>query len=71
LETLKFQFQDTRKAMSLGNIIKSTFTNKNLKENLINIALGLATNYVIDKFPSISSENKLQKTINQVFKFFK
>jgi hypothetical protein len=71
LESLKFQFDETRKVMSLTNIIKSTFVKKNLKENLINIALGFATNYVIDKFPFVSGENKLQKILNQLFKLNK
>jgi hypothetical protein len=71
LESLKLQFEETRKAMSLTNIVKSTFDNKDLKENLITIAMGLATNYLIDKFPFVAVENKFTKIINRLFKFNK
>lgn len=71
LEALKLQFDETRKVVNLTNIIKETFANKNLKTNLINIALGLATNYIANKFPSISNENIFQKTVKQLFKFIK
>lgn len=71
LESLKLQFEKTREVMSPINIIKSAFSIKDVKSNLINIALGFATNYIVDKFPSISIENKLKKVINQVFKFIK
>ena len=69
LESLKFQFHETRKVMSPANIIKSTLVNMNLKESLTNIALGLATNYLINKFPSIFSENNFQKFLKRFFKY--
>ena len=68
LESLKLQFEKTREVMSPINIIKSAFSIKDVKSNLINIALGFATNYIVDKFPSISIENKLKKVINQQLK---
>jgi hypothetical protein len=68
LEALKFQFVETRKVMSPANIIKSTFYIKDFKSNLINIALGFATNYIIDKFPSISIENKFPKLVKRILK---
>jgi hypothetical protein len=68
LESLKLQFEETKKVMSPVNIIKSTFVNMNLKESLINISLGLATNYLTDKFPKFFSENKFQKILNRLFK---
>jgi hypothetical protein len=71
LEALKFQFVETRKIMSPANIIKSTFNIKDFKSKLINIALGTATNYLIDKFPSISNENLIQKIVKQLFKYNK
>ncbi len=71
LESLKLQFEETRKAMSLTNIVKSTFDNKDLKENLITIAMGLATNYLIDKFPLVAVENKFTKMLNKLLKFIK
>lgn len=71
LESLKLQFDATRKVMSPANIIKSTLVNMNLKESLINIALGLSTNYLLNKFPSIFSENKFQKNLKRFFKFIK
>ena len=45
LESLKLQFEETKKVMSPANIIKSTFVNMNLKESLINVSLWIATNY--------------------------
>ena len=71
LESLKLQFDETRQALSLTNIIKSTFAKKDIKDNLINIALGLATNYIIDKFPLISIENKFTKMLNRLLKFIR
>lgn len=71
LEALKSQFVETRKVVSLANIIKSTFCIKDFKSNIINIAIGLATNYLIDKFPSITNENIFQKIVKQLFKFNK
>jgi hypothetical protein len=71
LDVLKFQFVETRKVMSPANIIKNTFYIKDFKSNLINIVLGLAANYLIDKFPSISNENIFQKIVKQLFKFNK
>jgi hypothetical protein len=71
LEALKSQFVETRKVVSLANIIKSTFYIKDFKSNIINIAIGLATNYLIDKFPSITNENIFQKIVKQLFKFNK
>lgn len=69
LESLKIQFDETRKALRLTNIIKSTFVKKDLKENLITIILGVATNYLIDKFPFIAVENKFTKIITKLLKF--
>jgi hypothetical protein len=71
LEALKLQFVETRKIISPANIIKSTFNIKDFKSKLINIALGTATNYLIDKFPSISNENLIQKIVKQLFKYNK
>jgi hypothetical protein len=71
LEALKSQFVETRKVVSLANIIKSTFYIKDFKSNIIYIAIGLATNYLIDKFPSITNENIFQKIVKQLFKFNK
>jgi len=67
LESLKLQFDETRQALSLSNIIKSTFVNMNLKESLINISLGLATNYLTDKFPKFFSKNKFIKNVDRLF----
>ena len=67
LEALKFQFVETREVVNLANIIKETFVNKNLKANLINIALGIATNYIGDKFPSFSFDTKIQKIAKRLF----
>lgn len=71
LESLKIQFDETRKALRLTNIIKSTFVKKDLKENLITIILGVATNYLIDKFPFVAVENKFTKMITKLLKFNK
>lgn len=51
------------------NIIKNNLSIKEVKSNLINIALGLATNYIIDKFPSISIENKFPKLVKRILKW--
>ena len=67
LESLKLQFEETKKVMSPANIIKSTFVNMNLKESLINISLGLATNYLTDKFPKFFSKNKFLKIVDRLF----
>lgn len=71
LEALKSQFVETRKVISPANIIKNTFYIKDFKSNLINIVLGLATNYLNNKFPSISNENIIQKIFKKLFKFNK
>jgi hypothetical protein len=68
-EALKLQFDETRKGLSPINIIKSTLSITDLKSNLITIALGLTTNYIIDKFPSISIENKFPKLVKRILKF--
>jgi hypothetical protein len=69
LEALKLQFDETRKVLHPINIIKSTLSIKNFKSNLITIGLGLATNYIIDKFPSIFIENKFPKLVKRILKF--
>jgi hypothetical protein len=71
LESLKLQFDETRKVMSPLNIIKSTFQIKDFKSNLINITLNVITNYLIDQFPSISIENKFQKVVKRLLKLVK
>ena len=68
LEALKLQFDETRTVLRPINIIKNTLSIKEVKSNLINIALGLATNYIIDKFPSISIENKFPKLVKRILK---
>ncbi len=68
LESLKFQFNETQKVMSLENIVKNSILKINLKENLINLTLGFAIEYLIDKFPSVSIGNKLKKTANRILK---
>ena len=68
-EALKLQFDETRKVLSPINIIKSTLSITDFKSNLITIALGLTTNYIIDKFPSISIENKFPKLVKRILKF--
>jgi len=69
LEALRLQFDETRKVLSPINIIKSTLSITDFKSNLITIALGLTTNYIIDKFPSISIENKFLKLVKRILKF--
>jgi hypothetical protein len=71
LESLKLQFDETRKVMSPLNIIKSTFQIKDFKSNLINITLNVITNYIINQFPSISIENKFQKVVKRLLKLVK
>lgn len=69
LEALKLQFDETRKVLNPINIIKSTLSTTDFKSNLINIALGIATNYIIGKFPSISIENKFPKLVKRILKW--
>ncbi|MCF8320997.1 MAG: hypothetical protein K9I35_07310 [Flavobacterium sp.] len=71
LQALKLQFIETRKVMSPLNILKSTFSGADLKSNLITITLGLASNYLIEKFPSFSIDTKIQKIAKRLFKFIK
>ncbi len=71
LDALKLQFDETRKIITPANIIKCAFIGNDFKTNLINIALGFATNYIIDIFPSLSNKNNFQKIINRLFKFMK
>jgi hypothetical protein len=68
-EALKLQFDETRKVLSPINIIKNTLSITDLKSNLISIALGLTTNYIIDKFPSIFIEDKFPKLVKRILKF--
>ena len=51
------------------NIIKNNLSIKEVKSNLINIAMGIASNYIIDKFPSISIENKFPKLVKRILKW--
>ncbi len=74
-QLLKSQYKLTRESLKPINLIKNAFLNKvvttSLKGNLINMGLGLTTNYLIDKMESKPSDNRIKKVINSVLKFIK
>ena len=75
LELLKVQYEITRENLKPINIIKNSFFEKilttNIKGNLINMGLGLTTEYLINKIETKPSNNKIIKIINSALKFIK
>ena len=73
LELLREQFHDTLESMKPVNIIKSTFRDiaatPEIKHNLVNNLLGLATGYLSRKIIIGSTHNPIKKIAGALLQF--
>ena len=63
---LNEQFELTKEKLKPMNLIKDTFSSPELKDNLVDSAIGLASGYIARKAIVISSKNPLVKLLGTV-----
>lgn len=75
LQLLKSQYELTRESLKPINLIKKILLEKvvatSLKGNLVNMGLGLTTNFLIKKMESNTNDSKIKKIICSALKFIK
>jgi hypothetical protein len=73
LEVLKLQLEITYQSLRPVNLLKNTLheisTSEEIKENLLNNAIGLATGYISKKALTASSHNPLVKLAGSLLQF--